>query len=63
MNTVKLIEALNQLNKSLTGVKDDLTHYAISKKSHGRKPKEAVSGFFRKLRNPASFFRRKRYSG
>ncbi len=63
INTVKLIEALNQLNKSLTGVKDDLTHYAISKKSHGRKPKEAVSGFFRKLRNPASFFRRKRYSG
>lgn len=62
INTVKLIEALNQLNKSLTGVKDDLTHYAISKKSHGRKPKEAVSGFFRKLRNPASFFRRKRYS-
>ncbi len=63
INTVKLIEALNQLNNSLTGVKDDLTHYAISKKSHGRKPKEAVSGFFRKLRNPASFFRRKRYSG
>ena len=62
INTVKLIEALNQLNRSLTGVKDDLTHYAISKKSHGRKPKEAVSGFFRKLRNPASFFRRKRYS-
>jgi len=62
INTVKLIEALNQLNRSLTGVKDDLTHYAISKKSHGRKPKEAVSGFFRKLRNPASFLRRKRYS-
>ena len=62
INTVKLIEALNQLNKSLTGVKDDLTHYAISKKSHSRKPKEAVSDFFRKLRNPASFFRRKRYS-
>ena len=62
MNTVKLIEALNQLNRSLTGAKDDLTNYEISKKSHGRKPKEAVSGFFRKLRNPASFFRRKRYS-
>jgi hypothetical protein len=60
ITTVRLIDALNQLNSSLSGVKDDLTRYLNLKKTHARIPKEIASGFFRKLRNPASFFRRNR---
>jgi hypothetical protein len=47
-NNTKLVEAINQLNASL-----------ITKKSRTRL-KTSQSDFFRKLRNPALFFRRKR---
>ena len=47
-NNSKLVEAINQLNASL-----------ITKKSRTRL-KTSQSDFFRKLRNPALFFRRKR---
>ena len=46
-NNTKLVEAINQLNASL-----------ITKKSRTRL-KTSQSNFFRKLRNPALFFRRK----
>lgn len=49
-NNTKLVEAINQLNASL-----------ITKKSRTRL-KTSQSDFFRKLRNPALFFRRKRNS-
>jgi hypothetical protein len=48
-NNTKLIEAINQLNASLT-----------TKKSRGTRLKTSQSDFFKKLRNPALFFRRKR---
>jgi len=47
-NNTKLIEAINQLNTSLT-----------TKKSRARL-RTSQSDFFRKLRNPVLFFRRKR---
>jgi len=50
-NNTKLIEAINQLNASLT-----------TKKSRGTRLKTSQSDFFKKLRNPALFFRRKRNS-
>jgi hypothetical protein len=59
-NTARLTEAINQLNTSLTNFKDDLSSYAALKKSRGARSKTSQSDFFRKLRNPALFFRRKR---
>jgi len=59
-NSTRLIEAINQLNNSLTGVSDNLINYTAVTKFHGTKPKRPKSGFFRKLRIPALFFRRKR---
>ncbi len=59
-NTARLIEAINQLNNSLTGIRDNLNNSALSKKTHRSKPGKPGSGFFRKLRNPVLFFRRKR---
>jgi uncharacterized phage infection (PIP) family protein YhgE len=59
-NTSRLIEAIYQLNTSLTSVKDDLNSYAAIKKSRGARSKTPQSDFFRKLRNPVLFFRRKR---
>lgn len=59
-NTARLIEAINQLNTSLTSVKDDLNSYTALRKSRSSRPKTPQSDFFRKLRNPALFFRRKR---
>jgi hypothetical protein len=52
-NSAKLIEAINQLNNSLTSV-------TALRKSRGANPKKPQSGFFSRLRNPALFFRRKR---
>ena len=59
LNSARLIEAVNQLNNSLTNIKDDLVHYKVSTKPRGAKPKNPISDLFRKLQNPASFFRRK----
>jgi len=59
LNNARLIEAVNQLNNSLTNIKDDLVHYKVSTKPRGAKPKNPISDLFRKLQNPASFFRRK----
>ena len=59
LNSARLIEAVNQLNNSLTNIKDDLVHYKVSTKPRGAKPKNPISDLFRKLKNPASFFRRK----
>jgi uncharacterized protein Yka (UPF0111/DUF47 family) len=59
-NSSRLIEAINQLNNSLTSVADNLINYTAIAKFHGTKPKKPKSGFFRKLRNPALLFRRKR---
>jgi hypothetical protein len=59
-NSARLIEAINQLNNSLTSFTDNLNNYTAIAKFHGTKPKKPKSGFFRKLRNPALFFRRKR---
>jgi hypothetical protein len=50
-NNTKLIEAINQLNTTLT-----------TKKSRSTRLKTSQSDFFKKLRNPALFFRRKRNS-
>lgn len=59
LNSARLIEAVNQLNNSLTNIKDDLVHYKVSTKPRRAKPKNPISDLFRKLQNPASFFRRK----
>jgi len=59
LNSARLIEAVSQLNISLTKIKDDLVHYKVSTKPRGAKPKNPISDLFRKLQNPASFFRRK----
>jgi hypothetical protein len=59
-NTTRLIEAINKLNTSLTSVKDDLNSYTALRKSRDARSKTPRSDFFRKLRNPALFFRRKR---
>jgi len=59
LNSARLIEAVNQLNNSLINIKDDLVHYKVSTKPRGAKPKKPISDLFRKLQNPASFFRRK----
>jgi len=59
LNNARLIEAVNQLNNSLTNIKDDLIHYKVSTKPRSAKPKNPISDLFRKLQNPASFFRRK----
>jgi len=59
LNSARLIEAVNQLNISLTNIKDDLVHYKVSTKPRGAKPKNPISDLFRKLQNRASFFRRK----
>lgn len=59
LNSARLIEAVNQINNSLTNIKDDLVHYKVSTKPRGAKPKHPISDLFRKLQNPASFFRRK----
>ena len=59
LNSARLIEAVNQLNNSLINIKDDLVHYKVSTKPRVAKPKNPISDLFRKLQNPASFFRRK----
>ena len=59
LNSARLIEAVNQLNNSLINIKDDLVHYKVSTKPRGAKSKNPISDLFRKLQNPASFFRRK----
>ncbi len=59
-NSTKLIEAIDQLNASLTSIRDDLNKYTALKKSRSPRLKTTQSDFFRKLRNPALFFRRKR---
>lgn len=59
-NTASIIEAINQLNASFIGFKNDLGGYAALKKTRGSRSGTQRSEFFRKLRNPALFFRRKR---
>ncbi len=60
MNSARLIEAISQLNSSLTSVTDNLKNYAALRKPRRSKPGKPLSGFLNKLRNPALFFRRNR---
>lgn len=51
-NSARLIEAINQLNNSLTSV-------TALRKPRSANPKKPLTDFFRKLRNPGLFIRRK----
>lgn len=51
-NSARLIEAINQLNNSLTS-------FTVLRKSRSANPKKPLTDFFRKLRNPGLFIRRK----
>jgi len=59
-NSARLIEAINQLNKSFTSVTDNLINYTAVAKFHSVRPRRPKSGFFAKLRSPALLFRRKK---
>ena len=59
-NSARLLEAINQLNNSLTSVTDNLSNYTALAKFRSKRSVKPKSGFFSKLRNPALFFRRKR---
>jgi uncharacterized protein YukE len=59
-NTLKLVEAVNQLNITMEGVKENLTSLAATARSRTARPKKPKTGILRRLRNPFSFFLRKR---
>ncbi len=61
-NNTRLIETINQLNKSLTSVTDNLINYTAVEKFRSKRSMKPKSGFIDKLRNPALFFKRKRNS-
>jgi len=62
-NNLRLVEAVNQLNTTMTGVRENLTSLTAQTKSRTARPGKPKTGFLGRLRNPFSFFRRKSNSG